>query len=376
MPRVLFRERFRHIRALFICRPLACLEREIVWSVAVAARQRGFETNLYLITKHAKSFFVRYVKFVCNLKENARLESLAQSKRGERMSVTLDLAANLMRVSGNVISILRMMCCTSFARFVRAVAFFIMLLSIANGDLCAADGLSDHLFPASIFTLDGGESRMAPRDQAPMAALLDEWPVNSGLTKISGETAGAANARWRKGSGLVFVGSHVLPRMGNPTLLVQMKKREPPLTYFLSERPVDLSLSTLPANAQNVLVARVRLPNPLLYLRGRTIQSMSPPPSDLYLATLEILSVLQGEAPSESRPLVTFWPRENARLDIPPAVPWTPKQLATEYFVVMYSDSKGLHLAGFPMSDAAYHEWEQEGSEYHRELRNSLLPKR
>lgn len=57
-------------------------------------------------------------------------------------------------------------------------------------------------------------------------------------------------------------------------------------------------------------------------------------------------------------------------------MPWTPKQLATDYFVVMYSDSKGMYLAGFPMSDAAYHAWEQEGSEFHRERRNGLLPKR
>lgn len=152
-----------------------------------------------------------------------------------------------------------------------------------------------------------------------------------------------------------------------------MKRREPPLAYFLLERPVDLSLST---NAQNVLVARVRLSDPLLYLAGRAIHSMSPPPSDLYLARLEILSVLQGDAPSESKPLVTFWTRDNARLDIPPAVPVTPKQLAADYSVVMCSDSKGSHLAGFPMSDAAYHEWEQERSEFHRQRRNDLLPKR
>lgn len=289
------------------------------------------------------------------------------------MRVVLDMAGNLLRAFGNVTSRLRLTCRSWFARSVGAVAFFIMLLSIANGDLRAADGLSGHLVPTSIFTSGGAEGRMVPRDQTTMAALLNEWPANSSLVKISGESTGAVNARWRKGVALVFVDSHVLPRMGNPTLLVQMKKREPPLAYFLSERPVDLSLSTLPANAQNVVVAKVRLSAPPLYLAGRMIQSVSLPPSDLYSARLEILSVLQGEAPSESVPLVTFGPRDNARLDIP--VPWTPKQLATEYFVVMYSDSKGVHLAGFPMSDAAYQAWEQEGSEFHRERRNSLLPK-
>ena len=47
--------------------------------------------------------------------------------RGERKSVVLDLAGNSMRVPGNVISTLRLMYCSSFARSVRAAAFFTMI---------------------------------------------------------------------------------------------------------------------------------------------------------------------------------------------------------------------------------------------------------
>jgi hypothetical protein len=304
------------------------------------------------------------------------------------MSVVLDSSGNSTRGSGIVIPL---MFGSLSARPLRVAAFFTRLfLLIADGGVWAANGLPRHVIPISpldqfvhrggvrtdYFSIHGNRIHMASNDRAPMAYFLDQWPADFDLTKLSSEAKDVVIAKGR--ASLVFVDSNVLPRMGSSssTLLVQMKGREPPLAYFLLERPVDLSLSTLPANAQNVLVARVRLSDSLLYLVGRAIDSMSPPPGDLYLARLEILSVLQGEAPSESRPLVTFWPRDNARLDIPPAVPLTPKQLATDYFVVMYSDSKGLHLAGFPMSDAAYHEWEQERSEFHRERRNDLLPKR
>lgn len=184
------------------------------------------------------------------------------------MSVVLDSSGDSTRGLGIVM--IPLMCGALSARPLRVAAFFTMLFLLIAGDgVRATDGPPRHVIPVS------------PLDQF----------VHRG-----------------------FVRTDYLSLHGNK---IHMASNDRALAYFLLERPVDLSLSTLPANAQNVLVARVRLSDPPLYLAGRTIQSMSPPPSDLYSARLEILSVLQGEAPSESRPLVTFWPRDNARLDMP-----------------------------------------------------------
>lgn len=151
--------------------------------------------------------------------------------------------------------------------------------------------------------------------------------------------------------------------------LIQLKMLRVPDAYFLLEQPEDLSLATLPPDAQDVALIRVRLVEPALYLAGRTIRGISPVPSDLFSVKLEILSVVQGTATTETYQQLTFAPREKADFGTPTAVPHTPKQLAKDYFAVIYSDSKGRHLAGFPMSEAAYWVWFQENLDFDQERR-------
>jgi hypothetical protein len=40
--------------------------------------------------------------------------------------------------------------------------------------------------------------------------------------------------------------------------------------------------------------------------------------------------------------------------------------VARDYFVAIYEEGGGLHLAGFPSSEASYREWEKEFLEYER----------
>jgi hypothetical protein len=153
-----------------------------------------------------------------------------------------------------------------------------------------------------------------------------------------------------------------------PVLLAQMLKNEyRPLTYFLDEPPSDLSQSTLPPSAGEILVAKVRLTGRSAYLVGRD-QSGRPPaekPPELFAATLELLDVVRGKRPAERILHVTFAAAaNNSRTYI--RHPATPQQLARDYFVAIYEEGGRLHLAGFPSSDASYLEWQKEFLEYER----------
>jgi hypothetical protein len=250
-------------------------------------------------------------------------------------------------MSRNLISILSvgLMCGSSSARSPRVAAVFTMLfLLIVDSGAWAANGLPRHVIPIS------------PLDQFAHRGFIGSEDSN-----IHGN-----------------MDFNVLPRMGRESSLqlIQIKMPDPPPAYFLLEQPTDLSLAILPADAQDVVVARVRLVDPPLYLAGEVVRGVSPLPSELYSVRLEILSVLRGKAPTEARQQLTFESRDKARLDTPTAVPSTPKQLAREYFAVIYSNSEGRHLAGFPMSKAAYREWHQEILEFDRERRNGEPPKR
>ena len=155
----------------------------------------------------------------------------------------------------------------------------------------------------------------------------------------------------------------------SPIRSVQMKSDERRLlSYFLEEAPADLSMSTLPQTAKQIVVAKVRLSGRSAWLGGRD-QSGLPPsgplPKEWLSAHLTVLDVLRGELPEKSILRVTFGTRDNGRTYIPN--PMTPSQLARDYFVAMFSDdSDQMHLAGFPMSEAQYRQWEAEMLEYER----------
>jgi hypothetical protein len=139
-----------------------------------------------------------------------------------------------------------------------------------------------------------------------------------------------------------------------------------PLTWFLDEPPSDLSQSTLPPSAGEIVVAKVRLRGRSTYLVGRD-QSGLPSekkPEELFAASLEVLDVVRGKRPAERILHATFAAANNSRTYI--RHPATPQQLARDYFVVIYEEGGGLHLAGFPSSEASYREWEKEFLEYER----------
>src|SRR5215218_5751905 len=115
------------------------------------------------------------------------------------MSVVLDLAGNSMRLPGNVISTLRLMYCSSFARLPRVAAFFTMLfVSIANGEVSAVNDLRRHAQPVSIF-IHGSEIHMTSNDRAPMVSPIsyfsDRMPDDAGFPSVPDGATGVVVAR-------------------------------------------------------------------------------------------------------------------------------------------------------------------------------------
>ena len=147
-----------------------------------------------------------------------------------------------------------------------------------------------------------------------------------------------------------------------PVLLAQMSKIEyRPLTYFLDEPPSDLSQSTLPPSAGEIVVAKVRPMGRSSYLVGRDQSGRPPaekPPEELFSAQLELLDVVRGKRPAERILRATFGLADNSHTYI--RHPTTPQQLARDYFVAIYEEGGRLRLAGFPSSEASYREWEEE----------------
>jgi hypothetical protein len=153
-----------------------------------------------------------------------------------------------------------------------------------------------------------------------------------------------------------------------PVLLAQTSRNEHrPLTWFLDEPPSDLSQSTLPPSAGEIVVAKVRLPGRSAYLVGRDqsgLPSEKKPPEELFFAWLELLDVVRGKRPAERFLDATFGLADNSHTYI--QHPATPQQLVRDYFVAIYEEGGRLHLAGFPNSEASYREWEKEFLEYER----------
>jgi hypothetical protein len=220
------------------------------------------------------------------------------------MRVVLDLAGNLPRLLGGVISMLRPMCCSLFARFSRAVAFFTMLLvSIANGEVSATSGL--------------------PR--GPVSFFIHESEIH----KVSNDQS--------------------------------------PISYFSDRIPDDADLPKAPDGATGVVVARVRLQEPSVYLGGRDQSGEAPisQPKDIFFTRIKIGDVLRGDASAGQTLDVRFGQRGDKRRLI---YPYTPDQRDREYVVVMYVDASDgrRRLAPFPITEFQYSQWEVEQSAYTR----------
>jgi hypothetical protein len=186
------------------------------------------------------------------------------------------------------------------------------------------------------------------------------------MEKIYAAALGAIVASGAFGKSIVDPGGQSVSSDPKPVLLAQMSRIEyRPLTWFLDEPPSDLSQSTLPPSAGEIVVAKVRLTGRSVSLVGRD-QSGRPekPPEERFAARLELLNVIRGKRPAERIVHATFGLADNSHTYI--RRPATPQQLAREYFVAIYEEGGTLHLAGFPNSEASYREWEKEFLEYDR----------
>jgi hypothetical protein len=157
----------------------------------------------------------------------------------------------------------------------------------------------------------------------------------------------------------------VVPFMNHESCAQMVTQDKPPIAYFLDRVPESLDSSTLPKTARDVVIAKVHLEDHPAYLIGRD-QSGRPPPLPPYLfhARLKILEARKGNVTVGAMVDVTFGvPGSPARIHYP----HTPHQLARDYGVVIYSgDDDERHLAGFPISETQYQEWDEEVRSYER----------
>ncbi|KJC60431.1 hypothetical protein UP10_12425 [Bradyrhizobium sp. LTSPM299] len=156
------------------------------------------------------------------------------------------------------------------------------------------------------------------------------------------------------------IATNAFSHVGRPPILrVQSNGLENlDLAYFMEDEPRDLTSTTLPADAQDVLAAKVHLTQSVWYMGD----SFTPPPPNASFETkLKILSVLRGKRLEQSEIRVTFGPFYRYRKNL---IPITPDQLARDYFVIVFSDSDGLHLAGIPVGWSKSHEWQRQILDY------------
>jgi len=149
----------------------------------------------------------------------------------------------------------------------------------------------------------------------------------------------------------------------NDAQLVQTSEAQMPakdsylIAYFLDEPPSDISVSTLPTTARDVVIARVRLTRKPVYLVKREQSGDGPPSNYLFRSQLLVVQALSGSRAIGENYDATFGvPNRSGRMII---VPRTRDELNRDYFVIGYVDEDGQrHLAGYPISEAKYRAWE------------------
>jgi hypothetical protein len=135
-------------------------------------------------------------------------------------------------------------------------------------------------------------------------------------------------------------------------------------THFLDRPPTPAELSHAPADARDVVVAKVRLVEPLRYFSNRDQSGLPPPPppsSEVFFARIEIIEALQGAPSAGSRHDVHFGARDRVPNYKYPRPRWP---LSREYFVAFYVGPDGKRqLLPFQISEQEFHEWQQGSSE-------------
>ena len=127
-------------------------------------------------------------------------------------------------------------------------------------------------------------------------------------------------------------------------------------THFLDRPPTPAELSHVPADARELVVAKVRLVEPLTYFVNRD-QSGRPPPlsPDVFFARIEIVAAVQGAASAGNRLDVYFGARIRGRNYKYPPPRWP---LSREYFVASYVSPDGKRrLLAFQISEEEFREW-------------------
>jgi hypothetical protein len=130
------------------------------------------------------------------------------------------------------------------------------------------------------------------------------------------------------------------------------------LAYLLDEPPSDISMSTLPTTARDVVIARVSLTRGPIYLVMREQSGLrsGPPPKYLFRSWLRVVHVLSGPATDGDDFDVTFGkPNHSGGMTMVPLR----DEVSRDYFVIAYVDEDGQrHLAGYPINEAKYRAWE------------------
>ncbi|WP_257192630.1 MULTISPECIES: hypothetical protein [unclassified Bradyrhizobium] len=142
-----------------------------------------------------------------------------------------------------------------------------------------------------------------------------------------------------------------------------------PVAYFSEETPDNLSeaLNNLPPDGKDVVVAKVRLQVPPIWMGGRHCEGCT---NDIWFTRLKITEVLRGKAETGQMLDVLLGQRSEHRRYI--ALPCTPHQRSLEYTVTIYSADDGKHrLASFPISKSRYDGFSAECLAYERERSKS-----
>lgn len=131
-------------------------------------------------------------------------------------------------------------------------------------------------------------------------------------------------------------------------------------THFLDRPPTPEELSHVPADARDLVVAKVRLVEPLRYFSNRDqsgLPQRPPPSAEVFFARIEIIEALQGATSAGSRHDVHFGQRNAVPNYKYPPPRWP---LSREYLVASYISPDGKRrLLPFQISEEEFREWER-----------------
>ena len=150
------------------------------------------------------------------------------------------------------------------------------------------------------------------------------------------------------------------------TVTTQLSATEPnttPIAYFLEQAPPGIvAPNRLPRDAKDVVVAKIRLQQPIFWLGGRHCEGCT---NDIFGTSLRIIEVVSGKAEVGETFDVRLGQRSEHRASI--AFPVTPDQRGHEYTVLIYLAEDGLRrLVAFPISQFEYDKWDAEVGSYER----------